>query len=1255
MKKCLFFVGFFFLSYCLKAQTDTTFWFVAPDVVYPANAAANTEIPIFLRLTCQNAPATVTITQPANIGFTPIVVNLAANAVTSVDLTNFLSSIENQPANQVLNKGLLIKATNLITVYYEQASLFNPDIFALKGANALGTNFIVPTQTAWINNIVYQQPTPQNGFDIVATENNTSVTIKPTNAIVGHAANVAFTINLNKGQTYSAIAIGHLGSQHLAGTTVTATAPIAITTKDDFLNDPVYGTCSDLAGDQIIPVPLLGYKYISIHGFLNGVNDKVFIMATQNNTTVLVNGSNSLGNLNAGQTTFKASNGAPMYIEADKPISVFHISGFGCEVGGAILPPIECTGGRSVGITRSNTTDIYLNLLVPAGGEGGFTYNGNTTTITAAQFQSVPFTNNAWKYARENISSNLAVGNSAYITNTLKDFHLGVIHGNAGGGCRYGYFSDFKGFSASLSANSGICEGNNLQLNCNVPSSTGVTFAWTGPNGFTSSLQNPVINSATLAASGTYTCIATKANCSSSTNTIAITINPGTAFTLQTNAPLCVGANLQLNAQGASAGSTFAWTGPNGFTSALQNPTINNVTIANAGNYSVTVSNAGCTSTQIVNVAINPNPTATATNTGPYCEGNLLQLNATSNNANAVFSWTGPNGFTSALQNPSIASAQSIASGTYTVTVSGGGCANAIANTTVVVNPGPGATATGSTIICEGSTLQLNGSSPTTGVSFSWSGPNGFTSNLQNPTIANATPANSGTYTLSVTKNGCTTTATYTATVNVIPIANPTSNAPICANNVLQLNTASGNGFVYAWIGPNGFTSALQNPSIANATTANSGNYQVTVSSVGCANAVANINVVVNQSPNALASSNSPVCTQSDIALNTVNTLAGTAFLWTGPNAFTSTQQNNIITNATLNAQGKYYVEATLNGCTKKDSVQVIVRETPNAAIIQNSLGCRLQQLQLTNNNAVSGAVYSWSGPNGFTSNLQNIIISNYNYSDTGKYFLSVTANGCTAVDSIRATILESPQITFNPIAPVCKSAASFLLTATETSGISGVGIFSGNGVVSPNAFNPALANTSNNVVRYTYAASNGCVNFKEQTITVNPGPTVLAPIDQFIIKGSAITLTATTTTTPSLIIWTPTVGLSSTNTLTTIAKPDTTTLYKISVTDIAGCIGFDAVKVTVLGNVYIPTIFTPNGDGNNDRWVISGLDALPNCEVTVYSRFGDIVYQSKGYTNPWDGTNIGKNSPIGAYVFIVKLNDGIRNSIYKGTIILAR
>ncbi|MFM2359658.1 MAG: hypothetical protein RLY16_1651, partial [Bacteroidota bacterium] len=232
---------FLLLKCALQAQTDTTFWFVAPDCTWPANAAANTESPIYLRLTSQNAPAVVTISLPANPSILPITVSLAANAVSSVNLTPYFSSIENAPANQVLNKGILIRSTNFITAYYEQSSLYNPDIFALKGSNALGTEFIIPTQNTWNNNTVYTPPAPTNSFEIVATENNTQVTITPKSNIVGHSAGTAFTITLNRGQTYSATATGAAGNQHLGGSTVSATAPIAITTKDDFLTDPAYG------------------------------------------------------------------------------------------------------------------------------------------------------------------------------------------------------------------------------------------------------------------------------------------------------------------------------------------------------------------------------------------------------------------------------------------------------------------------------------------------------------------------------------------------------------------------------------------------------------------------------------------------------------------------------------------------------------------------------------------------------------------------------------------------------------------------------------------------------------------------------------------------------------------------------------------------------------------------------------------------------------------------------------------------------
>src|SRR5205823_2672658 len=156
-------------------------------------------------------------------------------------------------------------------------------------------------------------------------------------------------------------------------------------------------------------------------------------------------------------------------------------------------------------------------------------------------------------------------------------------------------------------------------------------------------------------------------------------------------------------------------------------------------------------------------------------------------------------------------------------------------------------TASNSGPICAGQTLSLSAST-VSGATYSWTGPNGFSSSTQNPSIANATTAASGTYSVTVTVNGCTSTAaTTTATVNAIPAAPTASNSgPICAGQTLSLSASTVSGATYSWTGPNGFSSSTQNPSIANATTAASGTYSVTVTVNGCTSTAATTTATVN-------------------------------------------------------------------------------------------------------------------------------------------------------------------------------------------------------------------------------------------------------------------------------------------------------------------------------------------------------------------------------------------------------------------------
>src|SRR6185369_4158249 len=200
------------------------------------------------------------------------------------------------------------------------------------------------------------------------------------------------------------------------------------------------------------------------------------------------------------------------------------------------------------------------------------------------------------------------------------------------------------------------------------------------------------------------------------------------------------------------------------------------------------------------------------------------------------------------------------------------GCTSAAGTTDVVVNAVPATpTATNGGPYCEGATFQLF-TSTVPGATYSWTGPNAFTSSAQNPTRAGATPADSGTYSVTVTVDGCTSAAgTTNVVVNATPATPTASNGgPYCEGATIALATPTVAGATYSWTGPNGFTSALQNPTRTNATTADGGIYSVTVTVDGCTSAVGTTNVVVNATPaTPTASNGGPYCEGATIALST--------------------------------------------------------------------------------------------------------------------------------------------------------------------------------------------------------------------------------------------------------------------------------------------------------------------------------------------------------------------------------------------------
>ena len=101
---------------------------------------------------------------------------------------------------------------------------------------------------------------------------------------------------------------------------------------------------------------------------------------------------------------------------------------------------------------------------------------------------------------------------------------------------------------------------------------------------------------------------------------------------------------------------------------------------------------------------------------------------------------------------------------------------------------------------------------------------------------------------------------------------------------------------------------------------------------------------------------------------------------------------------------------------------------------------------------------------------------------------------------------------------------------------------------------------------------------------------------------------------------------------------PELTTTY-IATGSVAGCTVTDNITIFIGPPIRIPNAITPNGDGINDLWTLSGISRFESAQVTVFDRWGQVVFKSIGYSQPWDGTNRGKNLPTGTFYYVIELN----------------
>ncbi len=272
-------------------------------------------------------------------------------------------------------------------------------------------------------------------------------------------------------------------------------------------------------------------------------------------------------------------------------------------------------------------------------------------------------------------------------------------------------------------------------------------------------------------------------------------------------------------------------------------------------------------------------------------------------------------------------------------------------------------------------------------------------------------------------------------------------------------------------------------------------------------------------------------------------------------------------------------------------------------------------------------------------------------YNNTGPFnvYLTVTSNGGCVRDTgiLVKSIHPQPLVNFGVSKKeICLEDAVFLTDSTNS--LDGV-------TKQWNWYlgDSKLRNTKNVLYIYTAAQtynvslytvnSFGC---KSETlvkaITVHPYPTVNAGPDRKVLEGGSLTIDASATGTGLQYVWTPPQYLNNTTVIKPkCVEPKFDILYTLSVTGTGGCTVTDDMFVDVLKIPRIPNTFSPNGDRINDFWEIQYLDEYSSNHLQVFTRAGQMVFESRGLYKAWNGTYKGKPLPMDTYYYIIEPGSG--------------
>ena len=858
-------------------------------------------------------------------------------------------------------------------------------------------------------------------------------------------------------------------------------------------------------------------------------------------------------------------------------------------------------------------------------------------------------------------------------------------------------------FSPTVTTTSTLCGASTGTAKVVETGSTpNYTYLWSNGLGTADSIKNQPAGSYTLTITDSKGCL--------DTVPVSISNSGGVTATLggTTNVTCPGGANgtITVNAANGTLPYTYHWT------STITNANSTQGGFA-AGTYTITVTDAsGCIATVSATIT-QPQPFANTTTTNPTTCGlnnGSAKVIETGGTPAYTYQWSGGLGTADSIIN--------VGPGTYTLTITDNVLCTATASVTIGATPVPTA-ALGNTIndSCFGysdGSITINASSGVTPYTYHWG--------ASTTTTSTQTGFAAGSYIITVTDaNNCSATVPVTITqpnpLTVVPTFTNVT-CPSGSNGTVSLAVNGGNGnFVYLWSNTtqttqnitgltantynvtvtdqkgctkDTFATIIQPPpftitfptviddscsystngsatilvsgatpgytylwsNTATTTTVTglaAGTYTVTVSDTNHCTAVSSV-VIAAPQPIVLTPSATPViCFNQSNGTASVVAAGGTpayTYLW-NTTATTST--------ITALAPGNYAVTVTDNmGCTASQS-GIVVNNPPQLGVTatvtpQSCSTFTDGSVDLTASGGTPGYTYEWSPTAGNIADNTGLAAGTYQYTVTDSH-------GCTVNGSSIVTLQPAITLLTSLIEPLCPPLTDGSISVTPSGGTPGYSYTWSNG--EQNATDLQLGP---GVYALTVTDSKGCIDTISFVLSYQRSFSVEAGADDTVTLGGSATLIAVPTPAENDIsyYWTPDYKLSCNTCQITTATPLQTMTYIVYATDTNGCKASDSVTVyvNVQYDLYVPSAFTPNGDGINDFFEIFGNKSAWNyVDIKIFDRWGEKVFESNDLYFQWDGTYRGQIQQPDVFVYILTVGyiDGHSTGVLKGSITLIR